>query len=813
MATGRRLAEERGADRELRLHLMGRLPVDRLAGLLPRLLSSPTDKVAVDVLAWARGQTGPATVREYVSAGLRRLVALPAPGGVEAGRRTAFFREVADALIAGSPREDREKLSADAAQLLGSTGATPPVPAAAPPPAASPRRLTLILDRLDSSATGRGKGHSSALLGEAVVTAALASTSSAELETSLSEMRERGLFRGTDELFRVLVQALPAWPLPDLTARTSPAAVALERLVALAPDARQATDRFYELVEAGASTFNQGALERAELVFSVAERLLDRRAVEASAVEPLRAGGHERLDLERIRRLLEGEDRREVPRSLLRFYRVFDPSALLDKLRREPARQRRRLLLAFLEAHGTDGRHAAFERLGRRPEDQQDVFLGRNLIHLLRRIPGDQSPWMPARELGRVVRFLVPENPPFLVREVLAYLAEKRHPVAEQALRQFVTTLEEALLGEPPDGGSTDRHQWLGYLDETCAALARHGTPGAWRAVVDHGLRTEPELGHPAARLVELGGHNLSAQPELVSQLVTAAVAEIPRRLLARPTAAQAERLRHVVAALADTRTAEVQELLETLAGHFPEEDFGRRAARILANAGTAGGGFDPSVGATLSGDLRVFGLPTLLQSLADSRVTGVLRLVGARGGSLATVELERGLLATARYGTLEGPEVVYQLLERPVRATFVFVPRAASAGLAGTASVVSSKRLEDMTPLLLEGLRRHDELRRASVVVPDDARLATTDRPPRAVTGEDDIDLVISLWEKVAAGTTPRQCEQTLGADAYRVRRCLVDWVEDGALEVRGGAGAGETGRTDREQRKRFDEAAPPKG
>jgi hypothetical protein len=125
----------------------------------------------------------------------------------------------------------------------------------------------------------------------------------------------------------VLVQALPPWPLPDLTARTAPAVSALERLVSLAPDSNQARERFYELVEAGAETFNRGVLERAELVFSVAERLLDRGVVEAGAVEPLRAGGHERLDLERLRRLLEGEDQREVPRSLLRFYRVFDPAA------------------------------------------------------------------------------------------------------------------------------------------------------------------------------------------------------------------------------------------------------------------------------------------------------------------------------------------------------------------------------------------------------------------------------------------------------------------------------------------------------
>ena len=73
-------------------------------------------------------------------------------------QRTAFFRGAADSLVAGVPPEDREKLTVDVAQLLGSSRPTPE-PAPAPPPAASPRRLTLILDRLDSSAAQRANGR------------------------------------------------------------------------------------------------------------------------------------------------------------------------------------------------------------------------------------------------------------------------------------------------------------------------------------------------------------------------------------------------------------------------------------------------------------------------------------------------------------------------------------------------------------------------------------------------------------------------------------------------------------------------------
>ncbi len=774
--------DQRETLRDLRLYFRQRLPAPKVAGLLPRLAPGNAEAVARELLDWAERLSGPASFQESLSAAFRRLLSL---GSLPSDRRWAFFREVANVLLARLPVAEQEGLARMIAPLLL---AEPPARAprkdgasAPSPPAASPRRLTLILDRLDASTESEARRQPTAqLVAEAVLTATLAATTAADLERGLSDLRHRGFVRGTADLFRVLVQALPPWPLPDLTARTAPAVSAIERLVSLAPDAEQVARRFHELVEAGVDTFNKGALDRAEIVFGLVQRLLDRRVIDPQAVEPLRASGHERLDLDRLGRLLEGEDRREIPRSLLRFYRVFDPTALLDKLHREPARQRRGRLLAFLEAHGTDGRHAAFERLRRRPEQLQDVFLLRNLVHLLRRIPARESPWLPEQELGRVVRLLVPENPPFLVREVLAYLAEKRHPVAEQVLVRFVRTLEDALLSLPAGWKKAEREQWQAYLDESCAALAQHATPAAWQALVDHGLRAEPKFRRPVRRLASLGRENLSGQPTLVARLVAAARNEIPRGLLARSTPEQGERLRHLVAALAHTRTAEVQELLEVLAERLPDDDVGRRATRILADAaGEAAGGFDPSQGATLSGDLRAFGLPTLLQNLADSSVTGALRLLDSRGQRAATIEFEQGRLAGARYGRLQGPEVVYQLLERPVRGTFAFVPR-----MPGAPSETAAPR--EITLLLLEGLRRHDELRRAAVIVPDNARLEATDLPPRAVAGEEDIDLVISLWEKAGAGATPRECERRLAADAYRIRRCLAEWVEEGALRLR---------------------------
>jgi len=776
---------EHEACEDLRLYLSGRLPPQRLAGFLPRLAVLPVPRVAREIRDWARRQSGPAGSAERLSLALRRFLTLHTGAGDEKSHG-AFVRAVVEAVYAQTITSELDRPSA--ARASGPGAALPGVPrfeapaakeGHLPQPAASARRLTFILDRLAATPTGGAREPSARLVAEAVLTTALAASSAEELERGLADLRRRGVARDTALVFRVLVEALPPWPLPDLTSRTAPAAAAIERVVTLTPSPAETTRRFFDLVEAGVGAFNRGALERSGLVFGVAERLLDRGVVEAASVERLRTSGHERLDLERLRRLLEGQDRREIPRTLLRFYRVFDPEALLDKLRREPARARRRLLLSFLEAHGGEGRSAAFERLRRSPADAQDVFLLRNLVHLLRRIPAGHSPWLPGRELGRVVRLLVPENPTFLVREVLDYLVESRQAASEQALLLFLGSLEDALLTSPA-GTAEEKRRWTSHLDETCAALVRYGTPAAWQAVVRHGLRHEPALGRSAARLEGLGAVNLAGRPDLVAALAAAARAALPRGPLDRPTQAESRRLRHVLAALAGTRGPDAQELFEAVAERFADHELGRWAAEILASAGAAEGpGSADPTGTGLSGDLRIFGLPTLLQSLAESRATGLLRILDGRGRREATLELEGGRLVDARRGRLAGPDVLYQMLERPTRGSFVFAPRPGGDAEAGGGG-------REIMELLLEGLRRHDELRRASVIVPDDARLETTEIPPRAVPGEEDIDLVTALWERVVAGSTPRECELVLAADAYRVRRCLAHWVEEGTLRLR---------------------------
>lgn len=650
------------------------------------------------------------------------------------------------------------------------------------------RRMTLLLDRLDSpgstEAAAAGVAPAPAttarkeLAAEAMVTGTLAACSEDELEEQIARFREKGLVKGTEDMIRFLGESLPGWYVPSLSVAPAASAgiEAIARLISLPPDREEGSRRFRELVHAAVEQFNKGSLGRAVHMFDLAERMIQNKEVDERLVEPLRAKGHEYLDGDRVRRLVENKDRRSFPRTILRFYRAFAPEQLLDELRRETRRDRRRLLLAFLETHGDDARRAAFERLRQMPADEDDWYLLRNLVHLLKTIPRSaDTPWEPQQEIARVARFLVPEHPPFLVKELLAYLGQQRHEVAEQALLLFAQGLEASLLDDETSEGEHELAQ--SHLDRVCAVLARYPSPKAWLAVVSHGLKADPRLGDAVARLAELGHQDLSAAPEVEARLQAALEADLPRNLFARLVVMPGERLLHLVTALSGTRSPAIRSLFEGLAKSFPDRVFGQKAAQAVV-ATDAPPRTPVSAPASLSGDLDVFGLPTLLQNLADMKVMGSLTLMEGDERVVASLVIDQGRVARASYGRLAGREAVYQLCERPFPGTFAFVhrPPATEAPLADSLEV---------TGLILEGMRRYDELRRAAALVPDHARLECTRRNASAVPGEDDLDLITSIWQRSDHGSTAVDCEESLPVDSYRVRRALAHWVEEGALRL----------------------------
>ncbi len=190
-----------------------------------------------------------------------------------------------------------------------------------------------------------------------------------------------------------------------------------------------------------------------------------------------------------------------------------------------------------------------------------------------------------------------------------------------------------------------------------------------------------------------------------------------------------------------------------------------------------AGKPASPGRPAPLEGSLKVLSLTDLLSTMEASRTSGVLTLLDGEGAPLARLWLRDGAMTTCRYGRVEGPEAFWKLLEEPRAETFRLTRPSRD-------DLLISSESHAIHGLLLEGMRRRDELEFARGLLPDGAVLRATGVPPTPGQ-ERDGAFVRELWLQATAGASPAQCEQSLGADAYRIRSLLVHWLREGALEI----------------------------
>jgi hypothetical protein len=794
---------------ELDQYLSDRLAPLMIAEAMTVLARVPVDRVARQVHGWAEAQRAASglPLADYLFHALRKVQIVGEFRLLPPSLFSSFFASLQKGVLALTPADQRGLLAADLAKLgqtdtrsveqverlhrpAGTNEGQAPAPRAEEPepprggklrlwagltlPEATLRRLNLLFDTLGQLAPSVPAKRRAALAADAFATASSGASSPAEMDAQLQQFSASGIVAHTYEAFRMLGESLPGWWAPGLSdpSQTGPQIQAMRRMITLTSDRQETSRRFHEMVENAIEQFNAGAVGRAVRMFDLALGMLQRGEVEPETVEALRAKGHHSLDPERLGELLGAGDRQGFPRVVLRFFRAFDPEELLDELAGESRRDKRLRLLALLEAHGDEGRRRAFERLTRTPYDTRDYYLFRNLVHLLRKIPRSvNTTWELEHEIARVIRCLVPDSPAFLIKEIVSFLTLTHHRVAEQALVLFVDALDSALANKASE---SEQGQWRAALDTTCAALAGWPSPRAWAAVVEHGLKGDARLGDPLARLAELGCQDLSEAPSLNARVTSAAFAELPAdgRTASEP---QLERLHHFVRALKATRSSEAHAFLEILALRCSRAPVGREASDVLRGVSASapsdtGGGF--------AGDLDVFGLPALLHTLADLRQSGTLTIMDAEGQKAATVRYEKGRLAGARFGELASVSAFYALLERLFPGRFSFVPDHGQP----------SPNFEpaEVLPLLLEGLRRQDELRRLEALVPRDALLlAKVKGSPPAVAGETDSALLSTLWEAVNGGAAAGDCERLAAVDSYRVWATLASWLESGAIAI----------------------------
>lgn len=796
--------EVREALTELELYLSDTLPPLVVAGSADLLLRHPPGLVAATIRSWTGAQYaksgGEASVSDYLFHAVKKIHMLGEFKLVPREALGPYLDGLKALVLADCPAEDRPLLQENLARLAETATASTTAPVVSlhrqtsgargsPAPGgeeASHRRLGLYLQRLEAQARlALAAPSGRAGLTETLAAAARESQNAGEVEGYLSKLRDLGLQVGTADVFRALASTLPAWVLPpsadwQKAAPASPALDAMRRMVTDVEDPRESGRRFQELVRAAVERFNEGSLPQAVSTLEAAERLIAEKNVDPGTVELARRKGDETLDPERLKVAAESPAQHPGLRKLLGFFSALSPEGLLEQLAREDKRERRRLLLALLEVHGEPARAAAFEALAVpfREISAEQWYLRRNLLYLLRKIPRPSEARL-EEEVEVTIRHAELRLPPPLLKEAVANLGQLKHEKSEVALARLLLDIEKALLR--PSEGLPDAKELVLLLDRVASSLGRVGRPGARRALLEHALKRDPKFGDCAARLAELSGLDLSEDAEFIGKILEVLKSNLPFKLFGVALHQNDQILLRIIEALSGTPAPSVRTAFEDIVKRFPDTDISKAAARALAGyrKGSAAGAGPPppAAPASLTGDLEVFGLPALLQSLSDTGVSGSLTLRDPRGEVFGALRLKGGKLRACQAGNLAGEDAFYQLLERPAPGQFQFVKSADVLDETGTGS------LQEILPLTLEAMRRYDELRQASALVPDGVRLKSTDVRPTPHPAEKDGMLQKTLWARVSRGATPLECEAETRTDAYRIRRLLAHWVEQGAL------------------------------
>jgi len=635
-------------------------------------------------------------------------------------------------------------------------------------------------------------GAESALLSRIIDEVATSARSSSDLNKQLQYLNSIGVEGSGSDVLRTLSGALPDWApayAPPADGEDAPplsgTAETMKKVVDLAQDPAELTKNFRDLISTSVEEFNKGSLGRAVTVIDLAQRMIAQKEVDASLAANVIDQTSEKLDQARLRSYAENEDKKLLLRRVLSFFPPLQIENLMQDLMVEERRDRRRMILQLLMIHGDETRGHAIRLLGESLSGNvpQPWYVQRNLIYLMRSIPPSEE-YDIEKEIDLLVRASVPGGELPLLREALTALGQIDHPRAIKTLVARVSDLEDVLMQK---GKSVHRASDIqSLLDTAIKAMIRFDSKEARQCIVTHGLNHRPELGDTLSRLAMLGSLDLSNDPATITRIVEAIKTELPVKVfgVSVKSAKKAHNLERLFESLSGTDTAKVRKVYDSIVRNYPGERFANAAAKCLTKL-SATTSFDEqdSEGDTitsLSGDLALFGLPNLMQNLADSRVEGILTVLDDAGNSIASVVLNDGMMIDATIGDLTGETAVYQLLERPILGRFIFVnqPVEQAGGETPSGKPVMS--------LLMEGMRRYDEFNRAKAVITDNAQFKAVGLQPTGLPDEDNPDFVNDIWVQASQGMTPIEVEKDQKVDGYRIFRLFEHWFNEGSLELK---------------------------
>ena len=588
------------------------------------LLEHPAQHIAVEINKWTSGQIGAAGasagVSDYYFHALRKLDEMGRLKLVSEASLASKLKEVGRQLLSTCPAEEQEQFAASVGHLGQSDSALTPAVTMLHRPAGSrdpesergeegkrktggtgraSRRLSILWNRLEAGSaqpspplaeTPRGE-----LIAQVVTEAASNAKNGEELKSIQEDLSSLGIGTGTEQMFRTLGASLPGWAIPvrsdDKSEGAPPAknatVEAMRRLIRLSENPWEADERFHNLVHAAIDQFNTGSLARAATMLDLAGSLAAELSLRSSAISGIRESADTLLDPNRLRSFSETREKHSLLRKVLCFFDKLQPVGLLDCLQWEPKRDRRRLILNLLEVHGDTARNLLLERLRNVSLStvREDWYFQRNLIVLLGRIPRPVGA-SPDEEVESLIAYSDPKLPVPLVKEVITNLGQIKHARGEQHLIETSLKLEELVAVAQRAGDDASRLESL--LDRSILVLARYGTPGTCRRVVDYALDPNADEG-AMARISYLSSQDISIDKGSLHRILDVLRRKTPRKIFGALIQKDEPALLSLIRALTSTLKPEVRRMLQSIAERFPDEEFGKAAAKALEEQAASG--------------------------------------------------------------------------------------------------------------------------------------------------------------------------------------------------------------------------------
>jgi hypothetical protein len=775
---------------EFQRYLGNEIAPNAIADSLGLLMAKPPDVLMQRVATWAADEHRKhlASVRELL---LFAMTKIYVTGELQLLDREAianYLDRVTGVCLRICPDGERDQLRNDITDMRRSnrkdavrgTTKVAPIPVVQPEVSAeeaqAAKRFSLIFDRLSKEVKSGAAAPDQQEIAQLLTMAAMRSQNGQQLNQYLEQLKP--LAGGKEgNIFVILGGAMPSWDVAGVgpgSGKPPTQVGAIEKIIDLAETPAITEQRFRELVSAAIEKFNQGAIAATLWMLGVAEDTITEKKMDLKVVDNIRSLAVDTIDAVQLRKYAENKSKHGAVRFALEFFPTLRIEQLFAQLRGERAAERRRRLLGFIEAYGVRGREMALDNLEKElARSDGDTYYLRNLIYLLHRIAREQNDTVD-REFAALAISSAPGQNIYVIKEAATAIGQFKTEAAVKILTTRLAEFEVTLLRN--DTSSYPAGEMQKLLDRLIGALARIGTTPALLTVARHGMKANPSLGDTRARLASLAQHDLSFDAATVEVLLKALREEIPGKLLGRLMPKNQDSTVKLIEALSCTVSDDVDDLLRDIAQRFTDQLIGKAATSILAKRAPVEAPPSNEPTATLVGELEFFGLPSVMQSLADMRATGMLTLTSKVKQVMAKVIFIDGKFANAQTKHLRGADAMYEVLERPAAGSFAFVPYPPER-------FKSETNHREVVGLVLEGIRRNDELQQMIAVVPDEMTFSKTEVKPTPHEEETDPAVVREVWMKAASGIPVLDCEKQLPVDGYRVRRLLSHWLEQGAL------------------------------